>query len=104
MAMQEMMGLIGLFIIHPREAYAPRVDRDFGIVLQEWALLPNNTIPNTLAMEFNWLTINGKAGPATTPLCGKAATKAIGDACPLRATASSSSIGGRHFRSRPTAR
>ena len=71
MAMQEMMGLIGLFIIHPRRAHSPRVDRDFGIVLQEWALLPNNTIPNSLAMEFNWLTLNGKAGPATTPLVVK---------------------------------
>jgi FtsP/CotA-like multicopper oxidase with cupredoxin domain len=71
MAMQEMMGLIGLFIIHPRRAHAPRVDRDFGIVLQEWALLPNNTIPNSLAMEFNWLTLNGKSGPATTPLLVK---------------------------------
>src|SRR5437867_2666621 len=71
MAMQEMMGLIGLFIIHPRSAHAPRVDRDFGIILQEWALLPNNTIPNSLAMEFNWLTLNGKSGPATTPLLVK---------------------------------
>jgi manganese oxidase len=71
MAMQEMMGLIGLFIIHPRRAHTPRVDRDFGLILQEWALLPNNTIPNSLAMEFNWLTINGKAGPATTPLIVK---------------------------------
>ena len=71
MAMQEMMGLIGLFIIHPRQAHTPRVDRDFGIVLQEWALLPNNTIPNSLAMEFNWLTLNGKSGPATTPLLVK---------------------------------
>jgi manganese oxidase len=71
MPMQEMMGLIGLFIIHPRRAHAPRVDRDFGLVLQEWALLPDNTIPNSLAMEFNWLTINGKSGPATTPLLVK---------------------------------
>jgi manganese oxidase len=71
MAMQEMMGLIGLFIIHPRRAHTPRVDRDFGIILQEWALLPNNTIPNSLAMEFNWLTLNGKSGPATTPLAVK---------------------------------
>ena len=68
MPMQEMMGLIGLFIIHPRTAHTPRVDRDFGIILQGWALLPNNTIPNSLAMEFNWLTMNGKAGPATTPM------------------------------------
>jgi FtsP/CotA-like multicopper oxidase with cupredoxin domain len=68
MAMQEMMGLIGLFVIHPRRAHTPQVDRDFGIILQGWALLPNNTVPNSLAMEFNWLTMNGKAGPATTPM------------------------------------
>lgn len=66
--MQEMMGMIGLFILHPKESYRPKVHRDFGLVLQEWALLPNNTVPNTLAMEFNWLTINGKAGPACTPM------------------------------------
>jgi manganese oxidase len=71
MAMQEMMGLIGLFIIHPRRAHAPAVDRDFGIILQGWAILPNNTVPNTLAMEFNWLTMNGKSGPATTPLIAR---------------------------------
>jgi FtsP/CotA-like multicopper oxidase with cupredoxin domain len=68
MAMQEMMGMIGLFIIHPKESYQPRVDKDFGLILQEWAILPNNTIPNSLSMEFNWLTINGRSGPATTPL------------------------------------
>jgi manganese oxidase len=68
MAMQEMMGMIGLFIIHPKKEFDPPVDKDFGLILQEWALLPNNPIPNTLAMEFNWLTINGKAAPATTPM------------------------------------
>jgi hypothetical protein len=68
MPMQEMLGLIGFFIIHPRKAHQPRVDKDFGLILQEWAILPNNTIPNTLSMEFNWLTLNGKAGPAATPL------------------------------------
>lgn len=71
MAMQEMLGMIGLFIIHPTVPYRPRVDKDFGIILQEWAVLPNNTIPNTLSMEFNWLTFNGKAGPAATPLIVK---------------------------------
>ena len=71
MAMQEMMGTIGLYVVHPRRPHAPRVDRDFGIVMQEWAILPNNTIPNSLAMEFNWLTFNGKAGPAMTPMLCK---------------------------------
>ena len=67
-AMQEMMGMLGMFILHPRSAYAPKVDHDFGILLQEWALLPNNSVPNTAGMEFNWLTFNGKAGPATMPI------------------------------------
>jgi len=70
-AMQEMMGMVGLFILHPEEPYQPRVDRDFGLILQEWAILPNSTVPNTLAMEFNWLTINGKSGPATTPMLAR---------------------------------
>ena len=68
MAMQEMMGMIGFFIVHPKRPYAPKVDKDFGLVLQEWALLPNNPIPNTLAMEFNWLTINGRSGSHSTPM------------------------------------
>jgi manganese oxidase len=71
MAMQEMMGLIGLFIMHPKTPHEPRVDKDFGLILQEWAILPNNSVPNSMAMEFNWLTINGKAGPATTPMIVK---------------------------------
>ena len=68
MAMQEMMGMIGAFIMHPEKAYDPPVEKDFAIVLQEFAILPNNPIPNSMNMEFNWLTFNGKAGPATTPL------------------------------------
>ncbi len=70
-AMQEMMGQIGLFIIHPKKPHSPPVHKDFGLILQEWAVLPNNTVPNTMAMEFNWLTINGKAAPATTPMIVK---------------------------------
>jgi hypothetical protein len=68
MAMQEMMGMIGAFIMHPKEAYKPRVDKDFAIILQEYAILPNIGVPNSMNMEFNWLTFNGKSGPATTPL------------------------------------
>jgi FtsP/CotA-like multicopper oxidase with cupredoxin domain len=68
MAMQEMVGMLGGFIIHPTTAYSPRVDKDYLIALQEYAVLPNSTIPNSMNMEFNWLTLNGKAGPASTPL------------------------------------
>jgi FtsP/CotA-like multicopper oxidase with cupredoxin domain len=71
MPMQEMMGMIGAFIIHPKVAHDPPVDRDFVTIWQEWAILPNNNTPNSLAMEFNWLTINGKAGPEATPMLAK---------------------------------
>ncbi|MBU6454009.1 MAG: copper oxidase [Cyanobacteria bacterium REEB67] len=70
-AMQEMMGMIGFFIIHPKVAHDPPVQKDFGLCLQEWAVLPNNSIPNSMSMEYNWLTINGRAAPATTPLIVK---------------------------------
>jgi hypothetical protein len=68
MAMQEMAGMLGAFIMHPKEPYQPHCDKDFLIHLQEYAVLPSNTVPNTMNMEFNWLVFNGKAGPATTPL------------------------------------
>jgi manganese oxidase len=68
MAMQEMMGMLGAFIMHPKQSYRPAVDKDFVILLQEYAVLPNNVVPNSMNMEFNWLTMNGKVGPAITPL------------------------------------
>ena len=46
MAMQEMMGMIGAFIMHPREPHHPRVDKDFAVIMQEYAILPNNSVPN----------------------------------------------------------
>jgi hypothetical protein len=71
MAMQEMAGMLGGFIMHPREPYRPHCDKDFLIHLQEYAVLPSNTVPDTMNMEFNWLLLNGKAGPANTPLIVK---------------------------------
>src|SRR5260370_920546 len=70
-AMQEMMGQIGFFVAHPQKDYRPRVDHDYGLILQEWAVLPSNTIPNTAAKEFNWLTFNGVSAPMTTPLLAR---------------------------------
>jgi FtsP/CotA-like multicopper oxidase with cupredoxin domain len=70
-AMQEMMGQIGLFIAHPEKPYKPLVDHDFAMVLQEWAVLPSNTVPNSAGMEFNWLTFNGVSAPAITPMIAR---------------------------------
>jgi FtsP/CotA-like multicopper oxidase with cupredoxin domain len=71
MAMQEMVGMLGGFIIHPKTPFSPRADKDFLLALQEYAVLPNSAVPNSMKMEFNWLTLNGKVGPASTPLIVK---------------------------------
>jgi len=42
MAMQEMAGMLGGFIMHPRTPYRPHCDKDFLLHLQEYAILPNN--------------------------------------------------------------
>src|SRR5215469_12668616 len=40
MAMQEMAGMLGGFIMHPRQPYRPHCDKDFLIHLQQYAVLP----------------------------------------------------------------
>jgi FtsP/CotA-like multicopper oxidase with cupredoxin domain len=70
-AMQEAMGMVGLFIIHPKEAYEPVCDQDFALITQEFQILPNTTIPNSQGMDFNFLTFNGRCAPLTTPLVVK---------------------------------
>ena len=64
------MGLVGMFVVHPREPSADQhVDRDFSLMISEWAIAPGTARPNTLEMtDFNVLTINGKVFPSTAPL------------------------------------
>lgn len=69
--MQETMGMVGLFIVHPAKPHEPVVDRDFCLIAQEFQIRPNSTVPDTLAMEWNYLTFNGRCGPLTTPLLCK---------------------------------
>jgi hypothetical protein len=74
---QMAMGLIGMFIIHPRNP-APEysVNRDFAIMLSEWDIAPGTARPNTLEMtDFNILTMNGKVFPSTAPLVCKTGDK-----------------------------
>ena len=66
--MQQAMGLVGLFIVHPKAAWDPPVDRDFALILQEWAILPGASVTNTMSMEFNIFTTNGRAAPYVTPM------------------------------------
>jgi len=63
------MGLMGMFVIHPQKEQEPKVDRDFSIMLSEWAVKPGTARPDTSEMtDFNVLTMNSKAFPGTAPL------------------------------------
>ena len=62
-------GMMGFFIIHPKEADAEAVDRDFAIMLHNWALHPGTYRPDPAVMlDFDLWTFNSKVFPATAPL------------------------------------
>lgn len=66
------MGMMGLFIIHPREPQGPPVDHDFAIMLSEWAIDVGARRPNPNEMtDFNILTMNARCFPGTAPLVVK---------------------------------
>jgi FtsP/CotA-like multicopper oxidase with cupredoxin domain len=71
------MGLIGMFVVHPRNPTPEyHVDRDFALMLSEWAIKAGTARPNTLEMsDFNILTMNGKVFPSTGPLVCKTGDK-----------------------------
>ena len=69
--MQEAFGMVGGFVIHPKAAWDPPVDRDFFLIFQNFQIPPTQTIPDSMAMDWNWHTINGRSGPYTTPLVVK---------------------------------
>ena len=69
--MQEAMGAVGWFIIHPKKVWDPPVDRDFGLIFQNFRIDPMTTVVDSWGMDFNWHTINGRSGPYTTPLVCK---------------------------------
>ena len=89
------LGMTGIFVIHPRpgksdregQELAPRVDRDFALMLHEWRIDPGTSRPNPNEMtEFNVLTINARAYPGTAPLVVKKGEKVrirIGNLSPM---------------------
>src|SRR5260221_14453436 len=58
---QMALGMMGMFVIHPKEPKGPKPDRDFAIMLSEWAIKPGTSRPNPGEMtDFNILTMNAK--------------------------------------------
>jgi FtsP/CotA-like multicopper oxidase with cupredoxin domain len=69
---QMALGMLGLFIIHPRKPKTPRPDRDFAYMLSEWKITPGTSRPDPNEMnDFNIFTFNAKAFPGTAPLVAK---------------------------------
>jgi manganese oxidase len=63
------MGMMGMFVIHPRDPSVRRVDRDFAILLNEWLVNPGAFLPDPTEMtNFNLFTFNGRVFPGTSPL------------------------------------
>jgi len=64
------VGMMGLFVIHPREPAS--ADRDFALLLHEWAVHPGTYRPDpSIMLDFNMFTFNGRIFPGTEPLVAK---------------------------------
>jgi FtsP/CotA-like multicopper oxidase with cupredoxin domain len=66
------VGMMGMFIVHPRRPERPRIDRDFAIMLHTWAIHPGTYRPDPAVMlDFNIFTFNSKVFPAVDHLVVK---------------------------------
>ncbi|MBI1919745.1 MAG: copper oxidase [Geobacter sp.] len=66
------VGMMGLFIVHPRQPEESAVDRDFAIMLHEWAVHPGTYRPDPAVMlDFNMFTFNSRVFPGIAPLVVK---------------------------------
>ena len=66
------LGMMGMFIIHPRTPTGPKADRDFVLMSSEWRIDVGSMRPVPTEMtDFNVLTFNARAFPGTAPLVAK---------------------------------
>jgi len=62
---QMAMGMMGLFIIHPKAGEALTIDRDYAFILHNFALHPGTRRPDPSVMQnFDLWTFNSKTFPA----------------------------------------
>lgn len=66
------MGMMGFFIIHPKEGDSPPIDRDFAIFLHEWRIPMGARTPVPFEMlDFNVFTFNSVLYPKSESLVVK---------------------------------
>lgn len=69
---QMAVGMMGMFIIHPREPQQPAVDRDYAILLHNWAIHPGTYRPDpSIMQDFDLWTMNSKVFPDIEPLVAR---------------------------------
>jgi FtsP/CotA-like multicopper oxidase with cupredoxin domain len=67
--LQMALGMMGLFVIHPRDGEPERIDRDYALLLHNWALRPGTWRPDPSVMQdFDLWTMNSKAFPSIEPI------------------------------------
>lgn len=70
--LQIALGMMGMFIIHPKDPDEGRVDRDFTWMTHAWKIDPGTSRPNPAEMtDFNIWSLNGRIFPATLPMVVK---------------------------------
>ena len=63
------LGMMGLFIVHPKDPSFRPVDRDFGFVMANYEVRPGTWVPDTSVMlEFNTWAWNSRVFPGIDPL------------------------------------
>jgi manganese oxidase len=61
---QMAMGMMGMFIVHPRDPKFRRVDRDFVFMMNAYAIDPGTSLPRVSEMtDFNMWTWNSRVFP-----------------------------------------
>ena len=69
---QMAMGMMGLFIVHPKDPRQHKVDRDFGFILNAYDIDPGSATPRVNTMlDFNLWTWNSRAFPGIDPLVAR---------------------------------
>ncbi len=69
---QMAVGMMGMFIIHPKDGEAQPVDRDYAVLLHNWALHPGTYRPDpSIMQDFDLWTFNSKVFPAIEPLVAR---------------------------------
>ena len=69
---QMAMGMMGLFIVHPKDPRQHQVDRDFGFILNAYDIEPGSATPKVNTMlDFNLWTWNSRAFPGIDPLVAR---------------------------------